>query len=375
MAGFRGPGRSFGVPALDVFELEQRQQNTNRDDAFQREQAAYGRARDFGASMVADRNYQDHVDAERQQLLMTPGVIRGGSTATRPQSDSPLNVGASTAFDRFGEQYSYDPYAAAEQAGTTRGLAENAESKTRYDSLRNIPGIGERMASRLVYGRGTVPGDGEPTPLSEALATYVDRPGRDTAAEAVRHGASLNSFDAFLPARGLTAGTDAAFDWFKREDDYRTQNDMKARRASIDEAAAARPDPKKRTQKITEKGTGRVGLLDMDTGEVDWTNAVTNPGGKPESMVDKLLRERAEKAGGGTPAAPAAGAPAVPAAAPSKVPSGAADPSGTPLDDGFQQQLEEAYTALRQRGVVNPSPAALRAEIARRKGAGARPRP
>lgn len=393
---FRGPGRAFSVPAYDSLEFEADQEERALSRGFEQEQAAYGRARDAAAAGERATRYRDQQDEDISRLVMTPGVRRGGSTRTRPQADSPLNVGSSESFERYGQRFSYDPDRAAEDEGRAQGIQETTANRQRFDSLKTIPGISERMASRMVYGRGQPLDDADPSALRSAIATYVAQPTRENAAEAVRHGANMNQFpDRFLPVigdplhggereTGLQRGTPEYLDAIRQEDDMRTENDIRAARRRAEFSAEFRPEARTRKSKIKEKGTGRVGVLDLDTGEVEWTDATEAPAGKAPSWLDQQLEGT-----GGAPAAtvvpsgpggaarsatPSSRAPA-PAAAGGRGGAGAAPAARTdsgaggrtPLSPEFESELEDAYQALTAAGNRNPSRDQLRAEVAKRR--------
>lgn len=100
-----------------------------------------------------------------------------------------------------------DPEDQAEQAGHLQATAQDSADQTRYNAIQGIPGIDARTAARMVYGRSGVLDNPDPDAMHAALSNYIANPTRDTAAAAVRAGASLNQFpDRFLPVKSSPGG-------------------------------------------------------------------------------------------------------------------------------------------------------------------------
>lgn len=293
---FRGPSRAYGLGPGGDYELERQAKNDEFAHALELASQGQSVSRDWGNAVARNEANQTAMDAGRARLAMTPGVSRGGSTATHSVADSPLMQGSSSEFSQFGENYSYDPIVAAEQEGRSSGTATATAEQTRYDALQKIPGVKPRDAAKIVYGL-TQPDPNDP--MHTALATYLRTPTRETAAAAVQLGASLNQFpDRFgrikqdamggeLPERPVAPvfGSSEYFDAIQKEEDIRVAGEERkiklraaespanspetaARRAAqqtrlqLDEARKDIPRPSKVPSLITQKDAqGQVHLV------------------------------------------------------------------------------------------------------------------
>jgi len=126
------------------------------------------------------------------QLAMTPGVSGPGSPAGYSVFDSPAM--APRHFAGPGGDYTFSPEAAAEQTGETAAISQNRQDSTRFAALTQVPGIDARAAARLVYGRSGILDQPDPQATDAALAEYTRNPSAETAAAALRAGASTNNF-------------------------------------------------------------------------------------------------------------------------------------------------------------------------------------
>lgn len=325
--------------------------------------AEEGRAlpRSGGSSRVdtslMDRD--DERDRTRQQLAMTPGVRRGGSTATRAQSDSPLNVGSGQRFERFGDTYSYDSTAAAEEIGSTEATKEAAAERTRYEALQKMPGFSPRQAARLVFGRGDVIDTDE---SRQALAAYVRQPSRESAATAIESGASPYSvpFTSGFDPSGERArpGTQAYVDM--QLEKFREESSVREERAKREAElrASLRPEARDRMTEVTGPN-GEIGRYNLDDNKVDWSGARgPKPGGTRAAGPGAAFMQPSGATGPATPPAdPAASFMTPPDDRAARVAKRTADM--VPGMD-FDSIREAAFTKLVQDGVEEPTPQQLR---------------
>jgi hypothetical protein len=294
-----GPSGNYGAITRDRYQrvLEMAQDSEDGYYTGRPRQASGGVAR-IDTSLL-DR--EDDRDAERARLVMTPGVRRGGSTATRPQADSPLNVGSSRRFERFGDTYSFDPTEAAAERGTEAATAEGSAQKTRYENLSRMPGFTPRQAAKVVYGRGDAFDEND---AAAALAQYVRQPSREAAATAIERGANQFSSlfnEGFGPEGGRARpGTqqyvDMQLEKFKQEQAIRAEQDERMIRLR----AEVRPAAKARTYRYVGEDK-KVHVINLDTGEEISESPSnvrsTGRGGPPAGMFD-------EPPAGGAPARP-----------------------------------------------------------------------
>ncbi len=171
------------------WQLEDDYQQRDFENALQRAAAT----RTTGAVSVAPDSGND-LNSQRfaAQLAMTPGVRTPGSPGGYNLLDSPALQPKH--FAGPGGDYTFDPAAAAEQEGATAGLQQNRQDSTRFAALTAVPGIDSRMAARLVYGRSGIMDRPDPMDTDSALAAYAANPSSDTAAAALKAGASANTF-------------------------------------------------------------------------------------------------------------------------------------------------------------------------------------
>lgn len=229
MASYRGPSSRSGASTFDrIMALNARRPE---EDEFNDTPVSAGRASGVSTDFM---EMQDRQEAEKARLAMTPGVVRGGSTATRPQADSPLNVGASTRFTRFGDTYSYDPIAAGEQAGRVEAAGQSALQDQRFSDLRRVPGIDERQATRLVYDQGDVLSQPDPRDTRARVADYTRTPTRGRAADAIAAGANPGLFNDLRPSGDQmpvapVRGQPEYFDVFEKEEGIRSRYNMQER--------------------------------------------------------------------------------------------------------------------------------------------------
>ena len=264
---FSGPGGDYSAPLRSRYD---RVMQLMQDDAARRALPRSGGGGRIDTSLLERDDERDRV---RQQLAMTPGVRSGGSTATRPQSDSPLNVGSSNSFERFGETYSYDSQAAAEDVGSTEATKEAAAQRTRYAALQKMPGLSPREASRLVYGRGDQIDTDE---SRRVLAEFVRQPSRDTAASAVASGVSPLSlvytsganFESAIGARPLAPVPGTAEYRAMKADELAQRAEQEQRMIELRAKLTAenRPAVKSRTYRYVGDDK-KVHVVDLDTGK------------------------------------------------------------------------------------------------------------
>lgn len=274
---FNGPGGDYSAPLRDRYS---RVLQLAQDAEEGRVSPRAGGSSRIDTSLVEQG---DRDDAERERLAMTPGVREGGSTATIAQSDSPLNVGASRSFERFGDTYSYDPTAAAEEVGSVEATKAAASDRTRYDALQKMPGFSPRQAARLVYGRGDVIDTDE---SRKALADYVREPSRDTAATAIERGASpyavpfTQGFDP-TGAERARPGTQAYLDMELKK--FREEESLRAERSQREiqlRDSLRDGNQRSRTYKYIGKDN-KEHVVDLDTGkEVSVSPTEVRPTGR-----------------------------------------------------------------------------------------------
>lgn len=237
-------------------------------------------------------------------------------------------------------------------AGEAEATREGSAQQVRLAQLQRIPGVTPRMASRMVLGRTGVQDEGDPSELRAALAEYLRRPSRETAAAAVSVGANLNQFpDRFAGDPGYAVppvrGTPEFEQMLRREGDI--QADVLERTAPIraNATAATRATTRDRVTRATlEDGT--IVSINLDTGEM---RPVTGASGEPArapktgkvSLLDQMLNQ------------PADGVRAAPANAPA-----AADTGNVEAE---QAAFMAAYRRLRARGVKNITGQMVRAEM------------
>jgi hypothetical protein len=373
---FRGPSRGVDTSTLLApYNMQRDQEQTLFDRSMAQADLAQRASRSMGDSWnrIQDRN--DQQEEGRARMAMTPGVRAGGGASRwgTGVADSPFLQPRT--FDRYGQSYSYDPAMAAGEAGAATGVQQNTEESTRMGALKGIPGITPRMAARMVYGRTGVMDDEDPSVLRSALAEYVRTPSRDAASRAIEAGANLNQFpDRFLGVeRGPTGelpirpeapvrGTPPYYDMLRQEGNIDTEQLQREAPIRAEATAEYRQPQRKRTAKVTGP-QGEIGLIDLDTGQVDWTGEMgAKPGGT--SILDSMLSQP-----GGAPAGPAGVSPDATAAprgrpAPVVAPAGPAAPGAAPAGDAERQAFTVAYRSLRARGVKSPTSQQVRAEMA-----------
>lgn len=284
---FQGPGRAFGVPEVHGFEQELEIEKNRFDQALARQSSANQAASGFGAS-VARADAQEREDqAGQQALAMTPGVSRGGSTATTSTPGSPLNTGSSSSFQRYGNMYSYDANAAATQKGMDAGTAATTAQDVHYQALQKIPGISQKQASKLVYGRDRILDEGEDDAVRQANAAYTRNPSRETAADAVALGAKMNEFpDRFLKMNTDGSGYDQPLkpptpargseDYYRmldRERGIQSRYRQEETDARLTQAADLKPDQRDRYRTVYGP-KGEIGRQDLETNDVEWSGAM-----------------------------------------------------------------------------------------------------
>lgn len=333
---YSGPRRRYEVPDQQSVLDRVMALGGNRANTYGGSPVAAGNG---GRPVSIDTSYQDEqdrMDAGRARLAMTPGVVQGGSTATYEDPHSPLNQSDSTHFSQFGEDYSYDPTAAAAVQGRSEATAQNEADKVRYNALMTTAGITPRQAARLVYGRGDIL-DTDPTELRTALAQYERDPSRDTAASAITVGASPSQFpDRFQDVRRGPSGSgemalplqnryDAApleMQQFGEQEAIRTRANMaeaqyrdtlrddpsatlrknaQQARLALDEARKDGPRPSKiPTQILGTDAKGRAALVPNPA----YTKAVADSAAYDQSTV-RPLTDRFQALSAGSTAAPA----------------------------------------------------------------------
>ncbi len=252
---WNGPSRDYARGPIEDEQTER----VARDDAFEQSlksaDLALSAGRDLRAQLDRIDATQTATEAGRARLAMTPGVTTGGSVATRSVADSPLMQGASSHFTQFGQDYAYDPMAAAETEGAASGTAANAADRTRYEALQRIPGIKQRDAAKIVYGKTGVldqPDPTDPNDMHTALARYLREPTRENAALAVQVGAQPGQFPSrFAPVKSAPGGgelpehplapiegTPEYYEMLQKREDIQTQG-VEARQAAAIAARAA----------------------------------------------------------------------------------------------------------------------------------------
>ena len=251
-----------------------------------------------------------------------------------------------------------------------QGIQQNTAESTRLKALRGIPGISERMASRMVYGRSGVMDDEDPSVLRSALADYLKTPSREAAARAIEAGANLNQFpDRFLgveqgpngelpikqptPARG----TPEYYDMLREEGDIGTERLQREAPIRARASADNRAPQRRRTGRVTGP-KGEIGLLDLDTGEVDWTGEMgARPGGS--SIYEDMMEARRVRADTSASAAPTPWPVPLARAAPAEQ-----APTQAPVVPDQEITLATAArNRLKARGVKNITIEMLRAEM------------
>lgn len=312
---FTGPSGDIGGTVRDRYQrILQLGQDYNNGYATGRPSSGGG-----GAVARIDTSLQEQDDAregERARLLMTPGVSRGGSTAMRPSADSPLNVSSAHQFQRFGDTYTYDPSAAAEEAGSTEATKQNAADRTRYQALLKMPGLTPGQAARLVYGRGQ-PLDTEEKQheMEGALADYVRNPSREGAAGAIEHGANPYVFNPGFgiaigsAPRAPVRGSPEYLAAMKEEEAIRGERATREieLRDKLKEAGV-----KSRTYRYTGEDK-RIHVIDLDTGkEISESPSVVRPTASDENAA---LRQALTPTRSGT-------LPVAPVVPPAKNPNG-----------------------------------------------------
>ncbi len=189
---FAGPRRQYGVPGYDASTFDRVLALTGGS----RYGGTPGGGAGGGGPRAIDTSYQDEQDraeAANARLAMTPGVVRGGTTDTYDDPTSIVPRSAAQHFTSGGDDYSYDPIAAATIQGQSQATAQVEADKLRYKALQNTAGITQRQAARLVYGRGDIL-DSDPTEIRTAIAKYTRDPSRELAAEAIQVGAPAGQF-------------------------------------------------------------------------------------------------------------------------------------------------------------------------------------
>lgn len=346
---FRG-APSIGTPGfLRGYELEREADETafNRNLRLADHGATISRI--FGDSVERVDQERARQEQTRGRLAMTPGVSKpGGPPRMRSVADTPLMQSSSRTFSAGGESYRYDPIQAEEEGAQGEVAADEIRNKAKLRDLMSIPGVNQKMASRMVYGRemASVVNEERQTGMSTALAAYLKNPSAETVAAAVAAGASLNQFPDRIIAKmtgtpmAPERGTPEYEAMIGREDRMRTDNDIDATGRRLKLAAELRPEARDRAWKVKERGTGRVGVLNPDTGEVDWTDVTESVPWAPASrgaaaggpqtpatgaaIVPPDSYERVVQGGGRPGTAGGRGAPPAP---PAQTPAGGVDPS------------------------------------------------
>ena len=369
---FRGPSGGARIPGVArAFQDERDIQQTAFDRAMSEAQQGARLSSSWAQSVQNMQRQNEDQEEGRARLAMTPGVRQGGRPSGLTVADSPALQ--SRSFQRYGQQYTYDPAMEAAAEGQGAAVKESTAESTRVESLSRVPGISRQMASRMVYGRsGVLDPEGDASELRQALAEYVRKPSREAGARAVAAGANLNPFlDRFLadgeerPVQpdAPVRGTPEYYDMLRREGEMDTE--QLTREAPIRERtrAAYRAPVRERMSKVTGP-QGEIGLLNLDTGEVEWTGEMgAKVGG--DSVLDQMLAARRVPAGG--PAAP----PAAESTRPAPRIAPASAPVAAPVVSAEQEQsLRAAYRALTARGVRNPTLEQVHAEMASGAGSG-----
>ena len=240
---FRGPSRLYQPPgpsealaqALDAEEASRARRESASSPGVRTDYA------EFQARMA------DQMEGGKAELAMTPGVRRG-------VADS---AGLNT-FQRYGDSYTYDPQGAANQAGAVAGARETAQNKAKYDSLVAIPGISQKNAARIVYGRSGIMDADEEDSYKAAMSDYMRVAGsgdpaaaRAAASKVLEHGGSLDMFR----------------DRFMGEE--------------------------KPTFQKTTGPHGEIGRMNMLTGEVEWSGEVGVDAGARLSAAQQAQEDRA----------------------------------------------------------------------------------
>lgn len=353
--GFRGPSRGFDRAALTLpLEMRREREQDAFSQALQRAELGNRASQIMGQSLERDQERRAGEEAGRARLAMTPGVRQGGAGSRwgRTVADSPALQPRS--FRQFGQDYTFDPAAVGEAEGAARGVAQNTEEATRMEALKRIPGLTPRQASRLVYGRTGVMDEEDPSVLRTALSEYLRTPSREAAARAIEAGASANTFpDRFFLPEGEAEPRRGSPEYMamrraELEQQAEVETEALGRQAPIRARASAeaRPEPRARVSRVTGPN-GEIGILNLDTQEVDWTGEMGAKPGSSGSMLDDLL---------------APPKPAAPMAAPAAAPESTA--TSLVPDENERQAFTMAYRALRARGVKDPTAAQVRAEMA-----------
>lgn len=252
---WNGPSRDYSRGPAQDFQLEQGARDDSLAQAMKQAELAQSGGRDLRAQLERLDATQTSSEAGRARLAMTPGVSRGGAVNMRSTANSPVMTNSAQSFSQFGQDYSYDPIVAGETEGTARAAGEVAGDRTRYDALQRIPGVSQRDARRIVYGRSGVldePDASDPNDMHTALAAYLQDPSIERAAHAVQVGASPGQFPSSVmfkhdnrtltrPADAPVQGTPEYYDMLQKDEDIRTRGAEQRYRANADYRTSMAP--------------------------------------------------------------------------------------------------------------------------------------
>lgn len=294
-------GRSFGTPAIQTgYELEERKRADDWSRAMDEARQSFQMSQAWAQSVRDNEARQARQQESEQRALMTPGVSRGISSGrSYSVADSPMMRSSSKAF-RIGDQdFNYDPMAAAEQQAVGQANAEEEANKVRYESLRKIPGIGDRGAARAVYGRAYE--DADETERAKLQADYLRNPSREAAARVIEAKGTMQ-----FPSELFTKPHEGELDYREPAPQYGTPEYMAAwremqGRRSEDSLAAieARGEQSRMSRAMTPRERlsvdedGYEYILDMDTLERTYTG-----GRRPYNPIDAMLRNQMGRSSG-----------------------------------------------------------------------------
>lgn len=260
----------------------------------------------FAENVRSENQRQDQLQQRRQQAVMTPGVSEGISSGRMHSvADSPVMRSSSRSFKIGDKDYNYDPYAAEQDTALSKAAAEEEANKVRYESLKKIPGIGDRGAARQVYGRAY--DEQDKTEKAAAMAEYVRNPSREAAAKVIEIGGELPfPSDLFTKPhenelqhrdQGPAYGTPEYMDYWNKMQDVSEARQNRQIEARGEQARLTQSQRKPGMRRFLDSRTGQEYWVDPQNPTERVYTDVTGQG----SFVDRMVREQM---GGDPPVAP-----------------------------------------------------------------------
>lgn len=281
---FSGPDRNYTGGLTTGAELYQRQKQSEFDQAMEQARMNASVSSQFGENVRAQRQSVAQDEAAQREAAMSAGVTEGmggGRDSQYSVADSPMMRSDSKSFKAGGKDYSYSAVAAGKQKGRAEAEAQNTADTTRFDALRKIPGVGDKGAARMVYGRAYEEAD--KNAQSKLLSDYIRNPSREAAAAYVESGGPGAPFPDELFKRqhenelqyrepGPQYGTEEYFaNWQKMQGEKEGSQSRLLDQRSQDRQREAQMRPDKFSFRTDDMG--RVIAMDPEDGSWFYTGA------------------------------------------------------------------------------------------------------